>query len=189
MGTGPGKNIVPEKFYLNITLMKWNKRTEFEENSFYHIYNRWLAKQILFHNEKEFDRFYKLIIKYLKWFKNIKIVSYCLLPNHFHFIIHNLEKWYTLSDFMKRLQWAYATWFRILYPSEFKQPVFEWRFKAKFINNKEYLSKSLAYVNFNPIKHELVNNIDNYPYTSYHQLKNKEKIEQYKDLILEELEF
>jgi hypothetical protein len=113
---------------------KWNTRIEFEENSYYHIYNRGLWKQIIFHNKKEFNRFYKLLIKYSELYKNIKIISYSILPNHFHFVVYNKEKWYNLSDFMKKIQWSYAIWYRILYSSEFKQPVFEWRFKAKLIN-------------------------------------------------------
>lgn len=129
------------------------------------------------------------MIKYLEWFKTIKIVSYCLLPNHFHLVVHNLEWWYNLSDFMKRVQWAYATWFRIKHPSEFKQPVFEWRFKAKLIEDEEYLDKCLFYVNFNAVKHDIVKDIKDYPYTSYHQLSHKDKIKPYENLILDELEF
>jgi len=66
--------------------------------------------------------------------------------------------------------------------------LFEWRFKAKLIKDEDYLSKCLAYVNFNALKHEIVDNIDNYSWTSYHQITNKEKINKYKDLILWELE-
>jgi len=66
-------------------------------------------------------------------------------------------------------------------------PVFEWRFKAKIIDNDDYLSKCIAYVSFNPLKHEIVDNIDNYKWTSYHQV-DKKKIEKYKDLVLDELE-
>jgi hypothetical protein len=50
------------------------------------------------------------------------------------------------------------------------------------------LAKCLAYVNFNAVKHEIVENIEDYPRTSYHQI-DKIKIENYKDLILDELEF
>jgi len=50
------------------------------------------------------------------------------------------------------------------------------------------LSKCLAYVNFNALKHGIVDNINNYKWTSYHQI-NKKEIEQYKDLFLDELEF
>jgi len=89
---------------------------------------------------------------------------------------------------MKRLQWAYATRFRVLHPLEFKQQVFEWRFKSKLITDKEYLNKCLVYVSFNPLKHELVKDIRDYPYTSYHQLKNKNQKIEYQDYILDELE-
>ncbi len=97
---------------------------------------------------------------------------------------------------MKKLQGAYSVWLRVKYPLEdilgtgtqMRLPVFEWRFKAKIIDNEDYLEKCLAYVNFNALKHEIVDNIDNYKWTSYHQL-NKVKLEKYKDLSLDELEF
>jgi hypothetical protein len=55
------------------------------------------------------------------------------------------------------------------------------------IQDEEYLAKCIAYVNFNPLKHQIVDNIDNYKWTSYHQIDNI-NIEKYKDLLLEELE-
>ncbi len=69
-----------------------------------------------------------------------------------------------------------------------KLPFFEWRFKAKLIQDQEYLERCLAYVNFNPLKHEIVKSIDDYERTSYHQLANKDRINQYRDLVLDELE-
>ena len=67
--------------------------------------------------------------------------------------------------------------------------MFEWRFHAKHIVDEEYLAQCLAYVNFNALKHEIVQNIDDYPWTSYHQVTSKEKLGMYKDLMLEELEY
>ncbi len=69
-----------------------------------------------------------------------------------------------------------------------KLPFFEWRFKAKYIETDEYLEQCLAYINFNPLKHNIVENISDYKWTSYHQLDSN-KINKYKDLILSELEF
>jgi REP element-mobilizing transposase RayT len=94
---------------------------------------------------------------------------------------------------MKKLQWSYSVWFRVKYPLEdgtgtqLKLPVFEWRFKSKLITDDDYLNKCIAYVNFNPLKHEIVDNIENYKWTSYHQI-DKKKIDQFKDLFLDELE-
>ncbi len=172
-------------------MWNWNSRLPFEENTYYHIYNRWYNKELILNNKLCFEHFHKLIIKYLaEYEKDLKIVSYSLLPNHFHFIIHNLNSDSKISDFMKKLQWAYSLWHRTKYPLKTgtKQAFFEWRFKAKHILDQEYLAKCLAYVNFNAVKHEIVENIEDYPRTSYHQI-DKIKIENYKDLILDELEF
>jgi len=68
-------------------------------------------------------------------------------------------------------------------------PVFEWRFKAKLIKDEQYLFQCLTYVNYNAVKHEIVKDINDYSRTSYHQIENKNKINKYKDLILDELEF
>ena len=72
--------------------------------------------------------------------------------------------------------------------SKVKWPFFEWRFKAKIIDNEDYLMKCLAYVNYNALKHGIVDNISEYKWTSYNQIDNK-WIQQYKDLILDEMEF
>jgi hypothetical protein len=56
------------------------------------------------------------------------------------------------------------------------------------IHDETYLEQCLAYVNFNAVKHKLVDNIDYYPWTSYHQITDKDKIEKHRDLILDELE-
>lgn len=167
-----------------------NSRLEFIENWYYHIYNRWFQKQILFKIKYDFERFYKYIIKEQQNYKNVKIVSYSFLPNHFHFIIHNSETGLEISEFMRKIQGSYAMYFKAKYKNEtgLRVPVFEWRFKAKLIQDQEYLERCIAYVNFNPIKHEIVKSIDDYEWTSYHQLTNKDKINQYRDLILEELE-
>ncbi|MBW7954698.1 transposase [Candidatus Gracilibacteria bacterium] len=156
------------------------------ENGYYHVYNRGFDKQIIFKNDADFERFYKIIIKYsnLEKYKDIKIFSYSFMPNHFHFVISNPGA--ELSSFIGNIQNSYAKYFNL--KNNRKGQLFEGRFKAKLIKDDDYLEKCLAYVNFNPIKHKIVDNIDNYKWTSYHQI-DKSKIEKYKDLILDELEF
>jgi REP element-mobilizing transposase RayT len=179
-------------------MWKWNRRDPFLENNYYHIYNRWYNKSILFKDDHSFEKFFKYLVRYSNEFtEELKLISYSFLPNHFHLIIKNLDGTGTqISKFMKKLQWAYSVWFRVRYPLEdiqgtgtqLKLPVFEWRFKAKIIDNDEYLEHCLAYVNLNPLKHNIVDNIDNYKWTSYHNI-NKKEVDIYKDFILKELEF
>jgi len=94
----------------------WNKRFDFEENNYYHIYNRWFEKQIIFRDDYDFSKFYKYIIKNQKEYTDeIKIVSDCFLPNHFHFIFKINKTGLFLSDFMIKIQVSYAMYFKRKY--------------------------------------------------------------------------
>jgi REP element-mobilizing transposase RayT len=148
----------------------WNARVEFLENSYYHIFNTSFTNEELFHNDEEYNKFYELIIKYLALYPSIKLVSYCLVPHHFHIVIKNIETGYNLSEFMRKIQVSYATWYRKRYPSEFKHPVFLWRFQSLRITDKDFLYKTLSFVNYLPLKYELCEEIWEYLYTSYHKL-------------------
>ena len=160
-----------------------------ETNNIYHIYNRWFEKQFIFRFEKDYERFIKTMKKYNDIYNWIKIYSYCLLPNHFHMIVSSSKSGLEISDFMRKIQQSYAMYFKTTSSPDLKTrwQLFEWRFKSKLIKEEEYLVKCLAYVNFNPLKHNIVDDINNYKWTSYHQI-NKNKIEKYKDFILDELE-
>ena len=98
---------------------------------------------------------------------------------------NNLDEPNDFSQFMWKIQNAYAKYFNIQQSQKWQ--LFEWRFKTKKINSQKYLKQAISYVCFNPIKHEIVKNISDYKWTSYHQI-DKKKIEDYKDLILRELE-
>ncbi len=65
-----------------------------------------------------------------------------------------------VSMFMKKTQWAYVIWHQRKYGTGTKSPFFEWRFKAKLIGTDEYLAQYITYVNYNPLKHEIVKNIE-----------------------------
>ena len=119
-----------------------------EKDYYYHIYNRWFEKQIIFRNNHDFERFYKTIIRYNKIYDWIKILSYCFLPNHFHFILTSSKSGLEISNFMRKIQQSYAMYLRTNTSPDLKKkwPVFEWRFKAKIIDNEEYLYKCLAYL-------------------------------------------
>jgi len=59
-------------------------------NEFYHIYNRGNNKQKIFFSDANYLFFLKKIRDQLS--PVCKIISYCMVPNHFHFIIMATEK-------------------------------------------------------------------------------------------------
>jgi putative transposase len=60
-----------------------------QPGSFYHIYNRGNNKQEIFFEEKNYHHFLNLFQKYLASF--VDVYAYCLMPNHFHFLIRIKE--------------------------------------------------------------------------------------------------
>jgi hypothetical protein len=57
----------------------------FEEDCTYHIYNRTNNKELLFRSDDNCELFLRQYCNYLNSF--IDVYCYCLLPNHFHFMI------------------------------------------------------------------------------------------------------
>ena len=174
-----------------------------EANIRYHIYNRGFNKKIIYHTDYDFQRFYMNIQRYLVIYDWIRIVSYCFLPNHFHFILYSVKSGFEISGFMKKIQQSYAMYKNISSPDLNKGQLFEWSFKAKPIFGEEYLLKCQSYVNYNSIKHGIVNDIDFWPYTSFHIISGKtvpkpqfislfdylNNMEKFKDVHNDEFEF
>lgn len=153
---------------------------DFHKDSFYHIYNRGLNKQVLFCKSADYERFLSKIGVYKEKFPSIKIYAYCLLPNHFHFLMsdetQNNEVWDSrstlISEFMKGLQLSHAMYFTAQYSDSVKKglkmPVYEGRFKAKLLAEDTYLQTVKDYIDNNAWKHEIVEHPQEWPYSSYH---------------------
>ncbi len=76
-----------------------------EQGSFYHIYNRGNNKQDIFFEEKNYDLFLQNFDKYLSPF--VDVYAYCLMPNHFHFLIKIKE--YQASEFTNQTSEVFKT--------------------------------------------------------------------------------
>ncbi len=149
-----------------------SRNIELIEDTFFHIYNRGFNKQTLFFEEKDFQRFILTIERYLDEIPYIEIAAFSILPNHFHFLLQSSKSGLKISQFMRKVQQSYAMYFNKKYgesiKSGLKYPVFEGRFKAKMIANEDYLRMTYDYIELNPLKHELVGNIKDWPYSSVH---------------------
>jgi len=144
------------------------RRQQFEENTYYHVYNRWLDKQILFFDNKDFQRFLLYLSEQKDNYKDdIWLVAYCLLPNHFHFVIKNKKAGLSISNFVWKICASYAKYIWAKYGMQWAwKSIFESRFKSKLIDNEEYLQQCIQYVEYNAIKHKLVSKADDWIFRS-----------------------
>ena len=119
---------------------------------YYHCFNRSKDKQTIFHNHKDFDRFYKEMLMFEEDFKKdwFKIKAYCIMPNHFHLLLSpGTEK--DISLFMQKLQQGYAKYYNVKYDSPWV--IRGWRYKAKHIKDDAYMWSVVNYIQKNSEKH------------------------------------
>lgn len=99
--------------------------------------------------------------------KRVAVLAYCLMPNHFHFLIKQLRS-SGISDFISDITNSYTKYFNTKY--ERLGYLFQGNFKAKEISDENSLLQVSRYIHLNPVKSTKVNwkkEIENYPYTSY----------------------
>ena len=152
-----------------------------EQGSFYHIYNRGNNKQDIFFEEKNCDLFLKNFDKYLSAF--VDVYAYCLMPNHFHFLIKIKE--YQTSEVLKTsevltrgskkltpVEKAFKDFF-ISYAKSINKAynrtgsLFQAKFKKKEITDNSYFTAIIQYIHANPLKAKLCHTYDEYKYSSY----------------------
>jgi len=79
---------------------------KYEDNKYYHVYNRGTNKGTLFYNNENYLYCLKLIEKYRSKY-DITIVAYCLMPNHYHFVLRQNENG-SISRFLQTTFNAYS---------------------------------------------------------------------------------
>jgi REP element-mobilizing transposase RayT len=134
-------------------------------NSIYHICNRAVGNEALFENEKQYMHFLKCIEKYL--LPKVNIWSYCLMPNHFHFLIEIKENitGETISKALSDCCNAYTKWLNIL--TNRKGNLFMRPFKRNRIKNEAHLAWTIWYIHRNPMHHHYTANFKDWKYSSY----------------------
>ena len=164
------------------------------EDGIYHIYNRGVEKRDIFCDEQD----YKIFLYYLKSYltdidkqdkppygisryssdftlhKEIRLLCYCLMPNHFHLMMQQLTI-SAMPDFMKRLSNAYVKYFNDKYLRD--GGLFQGCYKAALVKKESHFLHLPYYIHIhNPyelyqktIKDEeiIMQKIRDYPWSSY----------------------
>lgn len=168
-----------------------NSIKQYQEDGIYHIYNRGIDKRVIFKDSKDYAYFLYLLKIYLldpvllrediertgqslhkkrsrerSHFGKIELLSYCLMPNHFHLLIK--QKGETdISDFMKSLMTSYSMYFNLKYKRQ--GTLFQGRYKAALVKEDDYLLHLSRYIHINPLKVQGLScpKLGEYDYSSY----------------------
>lgn len=150
----------------------------------YHVFNRGSEKRRIFESKGDYKRFLQAAIYYQienpkPKFSNfskqninnlpdnqkiVEIVAYCIMPNHFHFLIKQLQD-DGISKFMANLCNSHAKFYNTKY--ERVGPLWQGQFKAVLIENDEQLMHVSRYIHLNPLVSHLVKDLEQYKWSSY----------------------
>lgn len=159
------------------------------KDGFYHIYNRGVEKRTIFEDEQDYKVFLKYLKECLtapqdpqrfkknftskggtfkgiprqpkNYQKEIDLVAFCLMPNHFHLLIKQHSQ-NAIEKFMRSLATRYSLYFNKKYSRVGK--LFQGHYKASLITDDPYLLHLSRYIHLNPI--EYTNDLKN-AYSSY----------------------
>lgn len=95
----------------------------------------------------------------------IRILTYCLMDNHYHLILQNTSG--RLSEFMRQLNGEYGIYYRKRKGG--KGYVFQNRFKSTLIQEDKYLKMGIIYVLLNPVRGGIVKFPWEYRWTSINE--------------------
>jgi len=151
---------------------------------FYHIFNRGVAHMPIFKSKQYFKRFKKSMVYYqvdglkprfslfsptlhlLDWNKKIvEIVCYCLMPNHFHFLLKQVKDG-GVSEFLRKLSNSYTKYFNTRERNR-NGPILQGEFKAVLIESNEQLVHLSRYIHLNPLVSGIVEDLETYTWSSF----------------------
>lgn len=134
----------------------------YNANSIYHIYNRGVEKRKIFIYKQDYGVFLGYLKEYLsppdsvvrksrelhsKYFDEIKLLAYCLMPNHVHLLIKQKSK-NSIKNFTQSLFIRYSMYFNKKYKRV--GPLFQGVYKATNVMEKDYLLDLTKYIHLNP---------------------------------------
>jgi putative transposase len=159
--------------------------SSFFNSGYYHIYNRGVEKRDIFMEKWDYLRFLETLAFYKKTpqpaklsdfrrgkinlsYKGdqrdlVKILAYCLMPNHFHILLQQVAD-NGITNFISNLANSYTRYFNTKYDRV--GALFQGASKAKLVETDEYLLQVSKYIHRNPFflsrwKEKI------YPFSSY----------------------
>lgn len=150
-----------------------NRVKTYIENGYYHVYNRGVEKRDIFLDDQD----YRVFLHFLKFYlspppakfahplseitnfkptrirdfsslnQEVELLAYCLMPNHFHFLLYQ-KTLSGMTKLLRRLLTNYAMYFNRKH--ERNGYLFQGNYKAVLVLEEPYLLHLSRYIHLNP---------------------------------------
>jgi putative transposase len=139
------------------------RRIAFAQGEHYHLYNRGSSHGAVF---LEADNYLFALRKVKRYAHelHIGVIAYCLLPNHYHFLLRQ-DGEDPAGLLIQRVFNSYTKAINKRYDRT--GTLFEGRYRAIHVAQETYLAHLCCYIHANPVKHGLVADLQDWPYSNY----------------------
>ena len=144
------------------------------DGEYYHVFNRGVDKRKIFLNDRNYEKFlflmgvcndrmsllnstyhYRGLASIESYFKGrernklVDIISFCLMPNHFHLLLKQVDE-KGISKFLQKISTGYTMYFNN--KNDRNGSLFQGTFKAIHIDHDKYLKHLINYIHSNPLE-------------------------------------
>lgn len=160
------------EFYQGLTLIIM-QRAPLAPGEWYHCYARGVEKRKTFLHSKDYDRFLlalhvgngplavhisnlskkksleELLLTEFQPNPLVEIGAFCLMPNHFHLLLREIEEG-GISLFMQKVLTGYTMYFNKKYGRT--GVLFGSTYNSRHVGNDRYFKRVLSYIHLNPVE-------------------------------------
>ncbi len=157
---------------------------KFSPGDLVHVYNRGINKQQIFFHETHYRYFLNKVRSHIATASDV--LAYCLMPNHFHFLLHINETSCTPKKIGTLISTELQNGFRILQSSyansinkEFQRTgsIFQQKTRFKLLNDGgssnsfqgTYAEVCFHYIHQNPVKAGLTSQLEGWNFSSFQE--------------------
>lgn len=141
-----------------------------KENCLYHITSRGDNRKKIFVSKGDYQKFLEYIQTGKEKFK-FYLYAYCLMGNHYHLLLETPLP--NISRIMQYINTAYTVYYNVKRKS--CGHLFQGRYKSIVVDGDSYLQELTRYIHLNPVRARIVERVEEYPWSSYHEYIKKSK--------------
>ena len=139
-------------------------------DAWYHVMNRGRRGDEIFTKAEDYAAFIDLLRQIVEDY-HVRVSAYCLMSNHYHLLVQTPDS--NLSRAMRHLNGVYSQRYNRMH--HFDGQLFRGRYKAILVEADSYLLELLRYIHRNPLEARLVDNLQEYNWSSHKGYLSKAK--------------
>ena len=131
----------------------------------YHVLNRANGRLRIFRKDADFIAFEQIMSEGIERF-NMRLCGYCIMGNHWHLILWPHDDG-DLSNFMRWITLTHTQRYHASHGTVGIGHLYQGRFKSFPVQDDSYYLTVMRYIEANPLRAKLINNIADWPWSSF----------------------